>query len=269
VNLQPPTTHQGSGGSPQAALIVAHPGHELMVYHWMERSRPLYVCLTDGSGGSGASRIASTSRLLATVGATRGPICGRWTDREFYQLLVGGRADELARLARELADTLIESGVECVAGDAIEGFNPTHDVCRLIIDGAVAIAQRRGGGRLDNYEFTLESPAPDRTTLPDGALCLDLDEDALERKLRAALDYDEMRDEVAKALERFGRQAFAVECLRPAATERMLERFATEPPLYEQYGHMRVEQGVYREVIHYREHVARVRAAIEEEARRP
>jgi hypothetical protein len=34
----------------KTAVIVAHPGHEMVVYHWMERHRPLYFCLTNGAG---------------------------------------------------------------------------------------------------------------------------------------------------------------------------------------------------------------------------
>ena len=37
----------------KAALIVAHPGHELRVHHWMELARPLVLVLTDGSGRQG------------------------------------------------------------------------------------------------------------------------------------------------------------------------------------------------------------------------
>jgi hypothetical protein len=121
------------------AIVVAHPGHELMVYHWIERHRPIYCCLTDGSGGAATSRLASTSRLLDDVGALAGPIYGRYTDKEIYRLLLDGRVEVFVALALELADTLERAGVVCVAGDAIEGFNPTHDVCRLIVDGASAV----------------------------------------------------------------------------------------------------------------------------------
>jgi hypothetical protein len=77
----------------EAALIAAHPGHELMVYHWVGRHRPLYFCLTDGSGGSATSRIASTTRLLEHTGATVGPLYGRYPDKDVYALLLDGRLD--------------------------------------------------------------------------------------------------------------------------------------------------------------------------------
>ncbi|HUE39393.1 MAG TPA: hypothetical protein VMR29_07805 [Candidatus Binatia bacterium] len=48
-----------SGG---AARVVAHPGHELRVHHWMERVRPVVCVLTNGSGASGCSRIRYVTR---------------------------------------------------------------------------------------------------------------------------------------------------------------------------------------------------------------
>src|SRR5687768_4588026 len=66
----------------KTALVMAHPGHELRVYQWLRLTRPLCFVLTDGSGGSGKSRLHSTTRLLEQNGARRGSIYGRLTDRE-------------------------------------------------------------------------------------------------------------------------------------------------------------------------------------------
>ena len=122
------------------ALVVAHPGHELRVYHWLEKHHPIYCCLTDGSGGGATSRLPSTTRLLNTVGASVGPIYGRYPDTLVYRLLLDGRVDVFVTLAEELAEALATANVDCVGGDAVEGFNPAHDVCRLIVDGAVEIS---------------------------------------------------------------------------------------------------------------------------------
>jgi hypothetical protein len=48
----------------ESALIIAHPGHEIRVHGWLERAKPVVYVLTDGSGRSGQSRLASTARLL-------------------------------------------------------------------------------------------------------------------------------------------------------------------------------------------------------------
>ena len=251
-------TDQPSSGT--FAIVVAHPGHELMVYHWIEKHQPIYCCLTDGSGGAATSRLSSTGRLLTEVGASAGPIYGRYTDKEIYRLLLDERVDVFVAVARELADTIERAGVDCVAGDAVEGFNPAHDICRLIVDGAVEIVRRRTGRDIRNYDFLLDGPSDSRR--PD-SLVIRLDEGALDRKLAAARDYVEMRSEVEAALDRHGRQAFATECLRPAATSLHVSRFEQELPYYERYGEKRVTEGRYSGVIRYRDHVRPVALAIE------
>jgi hypothetical protein len=246
-----------------SAIIVAHPGHELRVFHWMERCQPLYCCLTEGSGGAASSRMPSTDTVLARVGSRAGPLYGRYADKEIYRFLLEGRVEVFVDLAEELADVLVSAGVDAVAGDAVEGFNPTHDVCRFVIDGAVALARRRTGRPIDNRDFVLDG-RPDACPEASRAAAtwLRLDDAALDRKIDAALQYPELRPEVQAAIERFGRAAFAVECLRPVA-EPMLDAFAPELPAYERYGEQRVREGRYSEIIRHREHVLPVRVAIE------
>ena len=249
-------------GPHTVALVVAHPGHELIVHHWMEKHRPIYCCLTDGSGGGAMSRLSSTTRLLNLVGASPGPIYGRYPDRQIYRLLLDRRVDVFVALAKELASALEAAGVDCVAGDAVEGFNPAHDVCRLVIDGAVLMVRRRTGREVHNYDFLLDGPhEPSRP----GSIVVRLDEVALERKLAAARDYPEMRVEVEAALDRHGPQAFAMECLRPVAAV-PASRFDEDLPGYEHFGERRVTEGRYSEIIRYRDHVRPVAMAIEDAA---
>ena len=247
-----------------SAIVVAHPGHELRVFHWMERVRPLYCCLTEGSGGAGSSRMPSTDVVLERVGSRSGPIYGRYSDKEVYRLLLAGRTDVFVALAEELADLFVSAGIDEVAGDAVEGFNPSHDVCRFVIDGAVALASLRRGRPIDNRDFVLEArPDACPEASRDAAAWLRLDEAALDRKIDAALQYPELRPEVHAALERYGRGAFAVECLRPVTTALMLDALDGELPFYERYGEQRVRDGRYAEIIRYRQHVLPVRTAIE------
>lgn len=245
-----------------AAIVVGHPGHELMVHHWLTEHTPLYFCLTDGSGGSAQSRLHSTAALLNNAGVTHGGIFGRYTDKEAYRLLLGGDADAFVAVRDELAESLVAHGITCVAGDAMEGFNPIHDVCRAIIDGAVLLIRERTGNELGNYEFALEAGAAVGPPVSDEAVVLQLDEATLERKLAAAFAYPEMRAEVQAALDGYGSRAFAVEQLNPSSTRLMFERFEHTPPAYDQHGETRVRQGVYTEPIRYREHVLPILLAI-------
>jgi hypothetical protein len=242
----------------KAALVVAHPGHELRVHAWLEAARPLVFVLTDGSGHTGRGRLDSTSAVLERAGARRGVLYGRLTDRALYGALLAGEHVLFDALADELAEALGEAGVATVAGDAIEGFNPGHDACRLVLNAALERLAARGGPVVRNYEFPLDAP-PDDGAPGTGDLCLELDEAALERKLAAARGYPEMAYEVEKALARFGDRSFRVEVLRAVTygldVAEIAARFS-DPPYYETYGEEQVAKGIYREVLRFRDHVA-------------
>jgi hypothetical protein len=173
--------------SSQPALIVAHPGHELMVHGWVEETRPRVSILTDGSGRSGSSRIASSEEVVRVARADAGRVWGAVSDQDVYQGLLRGDAGMFVEFAVRLGDDLAELRPPYVAGDAREGFNPTHDICRMIIDAAVRRA-RRTGAEIGNYAFFLLAPhdrCPEhlRTT----AILKTLSDEQLERKLAAAL----------------------------------------------------------------------------------
>src|SRR5262245_50004468 len=95
---------------PRTALVVSHPGHELRVHGWLERTKPVVHVLTDGSGHTGSSRLDSTTRLLERVGARAGSIYGRYSDESLYALLRRGAFDEFFELAQDLAAALVRDG---------------------------------------------------------------------------------------------------------------------------------------------------------------
>lgn len=268
------TTHPG-----RAALVVAHPGHELRVYGWLEATRPRVFVLTDGSGRSSRSRIASTDEVLACAGAAPGDIYARLTDTDLYTAILDHDTRLFTGLAEELADALIRENIMCVAGDAVEGYNPAHDACRLVINAAVALANKSLNGRVANFDFTLvgrpdECPESARAS----ALWMHLNDETFSRKLRAARNYPELAAEVEAALSGVGSaglkahpdiairsgiskgatdggasgETFRVECLRPA---RASEQPFAGPPFYEQYGERQVAAGYYPRVLRYREHM--------------
>jgi hypothetical protein len=241
----------------KVALVVAHPGHELRVHRWLELTGPTVFVLTDGSGRTGQSRLPSTSRVLLSTGARPGRIYGRFTDAELYATIRGGEVTPLLRVVREMADTLQEVGADAVVGDALEGFSPSHDLCRLLTNAAVSLILKETGRELENFDFLLDgSPEICTPHLREAALRIELDEAALRRKLAAADRYPELRAEARLALERFGPQAFLTEYLRPVVDRRQgLDRMEVEPPLYERFGEKRVRAGHYDAVIRYRAHL--------------
>ena len=237
----------------RAALVVAHPGHELRVYGWLEFVCPSVFVLTDGSGRTGHSRLDATSMLLARVGAEPKSLYGRFTDAAIYAAILDHNVVLFTSLAEELATTLVREHVEYVVGDALEGYNPVHDICRYVINVAVVLAQRACGRRLANFDFpVIGQPDACPEELRDQAAWLRLDDTALARKLTAARNYAELAAEVQAALDTIGAEAFRIECLRPVA-ERV--ELAEVPPFYERYGEQRVAARYYQRVLRYHEHM--------------
>ncbi len=242
----------------RTALVIAHPGHELRVHRWLELARPTVFVLTDGSGHTGRSRLAATSAVLLASGARPGAIYGRLADRELYRALLQGRLDLFASLAEELAEALHRESIELVAGDAVEGFNPGHDICRVLINAAVA-RLRANGEPIDNRDYPLEA-APGSLSGDERATAIriDLDAAALERKIEAARSYPGLEDEVARALARLGSRIFETEWLREVRYGLDIGHLLPDPPFYEVHGAKRVAEGLYHEVLRFRAHVAPV-----------
>jgi hypothetical protein len=174
----------------RAALVVAHPSHELRLHGWLEQAQP-YVCvLTDGGGRAGEPRLERTTEVLLRARAKQGAIYGRLSDLEVYSAILNGDAELFAGIVEELAQQFVEQRIEYVVGDAAEGYSVTHDICRVMIGAAVDIAERSYGHHVENFDFAVVGP-PDECTddLRDQAIWLDLSDDAFDRKVKAALGY--------------------------------------------------------------------------------
>jgi hypothetical protein len=247
----------------RAALVIAHPGHELRIHHWLERAKPRVFVLTDGSGHTSCSRLSQTAALLEAAGALPGPIFGRLTDRQLYRAILALDADAFAALSQELAIALKDADVDYVVGDAVEGFNPGHDVCRLIINAAVLRLEAVTGRRLGNFEFAVEGPpAALATEERDHAIVVTLDEDAYRRKLVAARAYMEIAIDMARLASRHDMNAFRVECLVPVRYGFDIGDRFEHPAVYEAYGEKQVAAGFYSEVIRFHDHLAPLAARL-------
>jgi hypothetical protein len=173
-----------------AALIVAHPGHEIRLHGWLELARPRVFILTDGSGRASHSRLGATTAYLSEYGVEPSGLYGRFTDREVYLALLARNYSFFLRLADELADSFLREGIGYVSGDAAEGYNSTHDTCRLLINTAVEMAGRAGTGSIRNFDFPVVNrpdycPAGERARM----IRLELDGEQFRRKISSARKY--------------------------------------------------------------------------------
>ncbi len=250
-----------------AALVVGHPGHELKVFGWMTEHRPRVYVLTDGSGQNGVSRLHVTEILLAQLGAARGETFGAVADAEIYRAILTQRLSFFLDILDALASSFITHSVDFVAGDLSEGFNPTHDICRELINAAVAIVQRASNRAVPNYGFSLtEGEASYQPSHDHSCMHLRLDRDLLDRKLQTARSYVELHGEVQSAIRQYGEDYFAVECFKKASATAVAPWSYAGVPYYESWGEQRKAEGKYPAVIRYREHIVPIVNAIRKRA---
>jgi hypothetical protein len=238
--------------SPDAALLIAHPGHELRILGWLETARPIVFITTDGSGATGVPRISKSAEVLRTAGCIAGSAFGRFTDVNVYDFILHCDVEPLVCMTREIAMSLADAGVEYAIGDAVEFYNPVHDLSRVILSLAIEYARQLTHRAIRQFEFAVVN-SPGKRGAND--IVVNLDEAALRRKIDVALHYDELEAQAAEDIRRNGLDAFRTERLH------FLERGAAplEPsatPFYEERGEEQVSRGRYAEVLRYRPHFA-------------
>ncbi len=228
----------------RSLLVIGHPGHELRLYGWVARARPLVCILTDGSGSNQFSRIQESASLLRRLGAQIGPICGGFSDRQIYEHILKRNTGVFERLCDQMAQLIVEQAIDKVVSDAIEGYNPTHDLCEALARNATAIAENRRRQAIQHYAVRLTGdPRPDCGRGEHDYLRIELSTVECREKLETARAYARragptLYREVEDAIGAYGEEAFACEYLFPAAKpcngpER---RFQHEKPHYESYG---------------------------------
>ena len=236
----------------RAALAIAHPGHELRVHGWLQRARPLVLVLTDGSGGRGSSRLASSERILRQARARLGSLFGRFPDRQIYQAVLDGNAQLFLDLAVVVALELVRNRIEVVVGDAAEGAILTHDLWRGIVNRAVWLAEQSLGRPLASYEFPLDEAIPAEPSAT--ALTFLLSDGELAEKIAAARSYHELSHEVEGAISSEGKESLRSENFFPSRVREVEEDFQASPR-YELHGERQVAAGIYSQVVRYHQHV--------------
>jgi len=235
--------------SPNSLLFVAHPGHELLLHGWLSRVRPRVCALTDGSGHAARSRIEESARLLRATGAAQGGIFGRFTDREMYAAILGGYAELFDELVNELAEEIAAHHVDVVVSDAMEGFNPVHDLCRIIAGAACSRA-----GDVAHYEYSIHD-GPHAFDVLNDAVISDLDDAAFEAKIASAHAFAPVISDIGEMLSRFGEAPFRREAFRRIVDWTACPWPEGGHPLYERIGEERVALHRYERVIRYAEHM--------------
>lgn len=240
----------------KVALILGHPGHELRVFHFLEKYKPRVYILTDGSGQSQESRLYNSLRVIEQAGASIGPVAGKFTDKEIYQIIRELDPIPLFKTIDEITEDMICHNIDAVAGDSIEGFNPTHDLCRYMINCIIRNYEKRVQKTIPNFEFYLDGPphiCPEG--LKEESLWLRLSDEEFERKYEACKNYPEIIKDTEALIAKHGKAMFQVECLWPVKNPDIYAAWTTPEPYYEVYGKKKISAGAYQEVITYQSHL--------------
>lgn len=233
------------------ALMIAHPGHELRVFRFVELYKPRVYVLTDGSGSAGSSRLHNTIDILKECGADISPVMGYFTDKEIYRIILEKDYSSLTALAQDILLDFHEHNIRVVAGDAIEGFNPAHDLCRYLINLIVAAEEAKSGREMQNFDFLLDGLMKEE----EASLVVRLDEAGFDRKRKAAEGYTELAQELHSVIQKYGKDPFMVECLRKVVKPHNSTPWEGRIPFYEEYAREKVNGGVYKKIISFHEHV--------------
>ena len=236
----------------EAHLLVAHPGHELLLHGWIRRVKPVIHVLTDGSGHSATARLDLTAALLRDAGARAGAIFGRLSDREAYAMLLERNTALLLSIVTELAAAIDAQRPAVIVTDAVEGYNPVHDLCRIIAGAAIVLA----GADTKHYEYpVVESP-----DTYDEATVVELDDASFAEKLERARRAAAIIPDADALLSRHGAEAYRRERFRRVGD--WTDVGSGPPPLYERFGEERVAAHRYARVIRRAEHIVPLRDAL-------
>jgi hypothetical protein len=232
-------------------LIIAHPGHELRLFNWMERESPRVFILSDGSGRAQTSRLDYSISTIRATGATLIDSSGQRSDREWYAAIVAGDLSAFTQAVDAITAEARTTPTPLVVADAADGYNPLHDLCQAIASAVVARIAR-------------DAPPPKFLVSPVTADAMGtesvvwkLADDAARRKHLAALANMPLAEEVARLLD---------EAPDALYTERLLVPTFDWPdnwsPGWEAFGRRRVNEGRFSSLITYREHVLPIARAL-------
>jgi hypothetical protein len=249
---------------PTTLVVFSHPNHELAVYGLLQRLRPHLVYLTDGGGGE---RVAQTRRGLESVGLHARARFLDHTESSFYEALLARDRDFYGAVAEEVRDSFRAHAPARVLCDAVEFYNPLHDMALPVARAALGAS---ADARLFEVPLVYQRPAEGESyevqRVPASRrgeqFEFRLSERELERKVWA-------RDEVYTALaEQMG--PLITELPRAHLAREVVARARTSVPQpapdvllrYERRARLLAERGEVERQIAYKEHYLPVASSL-------
>src|SRR3954447_4182817 len=232
-------------------LIIAHPGHELRLFDWMERERPLVFILSDGSGGAQSSRLGYSVSAIRATGARLIEGSGERSDRDWYAAILRRDIPAFRQAADAIAAAALIVHAPLIVSDAADGYNPLHDLCQAIAGAVVARISR--DSKAPRF---LVSPAT-AGAMGRRSVAWKLETEAARRKHQAVSANTPLAEEVARLLAETPDALYTEEFLIPT-----FDWPENCNPEWEAFGRKRVKEGRFATPITYRDHVLPIAKAL-------
>ena len=241
-------------------LVLSHPNHEAAIFGLVQRLRPNLVVLTDGGGDP---RPAESRQALGRIGLLDHARFLDFREGDFYRALLDGDLAYFRNVIDRVRIEVEEFAPEQIICDAVEFYNPVHDLSVPIVWAALGasslvqvfeaplIYQVATKGAGDPARYELQRFPPSRRSRQ---IEIRLSPDELAGKL-AARDqiYGSLRNQIAPLLYATPADHFATEVIAPAATE-LLEPSSEQILRYDWRARMLLAQGQVKRAIMRAEH---------------
>ena len=110
-------------------FVFSHPNHEIAVFGLLMKLTPRIIYLTDGGGGQ---RLLETSEGLQAAGVDN-VIFLNFPEQTFYDMLLEQNVSFLATVCERVQAVLPRNGFDSIFCDAVEWYNPVHDLALPIV----------------------------------------------------------------------------------------------------------------------------------------
>jgi hypothetical protein len=118
-------------------MIFGHPAHELALFGFLQRFRPQIVIITDGGGNE---RIRQSRTGLQSIGLEATYL--KFAENDFYAALLRRDISFFEGVSESLSLEIAASQPDQIFCDAVEFYNPVHDITLPLVLRASTAAPR-------------------------------------------------------------------------------------------------------------------------------
>ena len=245
-------------------IVFSHPNHELAIFGLLQRLRPHFVYLTDG-GGPG--RVDETRRGLERIGLAERADFLNHSEASLYDGLLEANLALYRDIAAQVRERLAALAPRQVLCDAVEFYNPLHDMSLPIVRAALA---GRAGARVFEvplvYQTVGQHEAYEVQRMPpsrcSGQVEVQLSERELATKLQARdSGYALLQQQMGAVLSSLSDEHLSTEVVAPAPPH--LPAPSADCVLrYEWRGQTLLDRGEVERRITYTEHYLPIATAL-------